>query len=128
MAPSLVLFDSPVPFYCAKNTQETSVFSVISKLGRHAVEKKSFSVRKRSHSVPTNLRRPTGSRSSKRKQWSEDNMAAALRSVEQGSSVTRASRNFGVPRSTLYDRVSGRVVHGVKPGLGLTLMTQRNWN
>ena len=42
-------------------------------------------------------------------------MAAAIRSVEQGSSVTRASRNFGVSRSTLYDRVSGHVVHGVKP-------------
>ena len=77
--------------------------------------KKSFSVRKRSHSVLASLRRPTGSRSAKRKQWSEENMAAAIRSVEQGSSVTRASRNFGVSRSTLYDRVSGHVVHGVKP-------------
>ena len=30
--------------------------------------------------------------------------------------MSRASRDFGVPRSTLHDRVSGRVVHGVKPG------------
>ena len=78
--------------------------------------KKSFSVHKRSHSAPASLLRPTGSRSAKRKQWSEENMAAALRSVEQGSTVTRASRNFRVPRSTLHNRVSGCVIHGVKPG------------
>ena len=43
-------------------------------------------------------------------------MTAALRALEEGASLTRASRDFGVPRSTLHDRVSGRVVHGVKPG------------
>ena len=90
--------------------------------------KKSFLVRKRSHSAPASVLRPTGSRSAKRKQWSEENMAAALRNVEQGSSVTRASRNFAVTRTTLHDRVSGRVVHGVKPAPSFTLMTQRNWN
>ena len=78
--------------------------------------KKSFSVNKRSHSALASLRHPTGSRSAKRKQWSKENIAAALKSVEQGSSVTTASRNFGVPRSTFYDQVSGRVIHGVKPG------------
>ena len=78
--------------------------------------KTSFSMRKRWHSAPASMRRPTGSMSAKRKQWSEENMAAALKSVEEGSSVTRAARHFGVPRSTLYDRVSGCVVHGVKPG------------
>ena len=45
-----------------------------------------------------------------------ENMTAALKAIEDSSSVSRASRDFGVPRSTLHDRVSGRVVHGVKPG------------
>ena len=80
-----------------------------------------MSVRKRSHSAPATLCRPS-SRPSKRKQWTEESMTAALKAdpsklyIEDGSSVSRASRDFGVPRSTLHDRVSGRVVHGVKPG------------
>ena len=53
--------------------------------------KKSFSVHKRSRSAPASLCRP-GSRSGKRKQCSEENMAAALQSVEQGSSVTPEHR------------------------------------
>ena len=43
-------------------------------------------------------------------------MQAAFEAVEQGKAVNRASQDFNVPRSTLYDRVSGRVVHGVNPG------------
>ena len=78
-------------------------------------KRKSLSVRKRSHSAPATLCRPS-SRPSKRKQWTEESMTAALKAIEDGSSVSRASRDFGVPRSTLHDRVSGRVVHGVKPG------------
>ena len=55
-------------------------------------------------------------RTSKRKQWTEEGMLAALKAVEEGISVSRVARDYGVPRNTLYDRVSGRVVHGVKPG------------
>ena len=40
-------------------------------------------------------------------------MLVALKAVEEGTSVNRAAR---VPWSTLHGRVSGRVVHGVKPG------------
>ena len=75
-------------------------------------------MRKRSHSAPATLCRPS-SRPSKRKQCTEENMTAALKAIEDGSSVSRASRDFGVPRSTLRDRVSGRVV-GPKPYLDNT--------
>ena len=43
-------------------------------------------------------------------------MLAALKAVEEGVRVSKAARDFNVPRSTLFDRVRGRVVHGVKPG------------
>ena len=75
-------------------------------------KRKSFSSRKRSHSAPATLR-VSSLRLAKRKQWTQESMTAALRALEEGASLTRASR---VPSSTLHDRVSGRVVHGVKPG------------
>ena len=36
--------------------------------------------------------------------------------VANGSSVGRAAEEHGVPRSTLHDRVNGRVTHGAKSG------------
>ena len=54
--------------------------------------------------------------SRKRKQWTEDSMTAALEAVKDGQGVTDAARSHGVPKSTLYDRVTGRVTHGTKPG------------
>ena len=77
--------------------------------------RKSFTSKKRSRSAPASIRLLTR-RPAKRKQWSEESMTAALKAVEQGMPVSRASRDFGVPRSTIYDRFTGRVVHGVKPG------------
>ena len=46
----------------------------------------------------------------------DDSMKAALKAVEDGQSVNGAARDYGIPKSTLFDRVSGRVIHGVKPG------------
>ena len=43
-------------------------------------------------------------------------MTAAIDAVKGGESVLRAAKQFGVPRQTLGDRVSGKVVHGTKPG------------
>lgn len=50
-------------------------------------------------------------------QWDDVSMVKALKAVEEeGMSVRHASELFGVPKSTLYDRVSGRVQHGAHPG------------
>ena len=44
-------------------------------------------------------------------------MSAAMQLVQQsGISMNRAADTYGVPRSTLKDRLCGRVVHGTKPG------------
>ena len=52
----------------------------------------------------------------KRKQWNKLSMIAAVQEVENGMSTLAAARKHGVPRSTLHDRVTGRVKHGVNPG------------
>ena len=38
------------------------------------------------------------------------------RGVKEGSTISQAARAHGIPHSTLYDRISGRVSHGVNPG------------
>jgi hypothetical protein len=55
-------------------------------------------------------------RSAKRKVWTEEQMKAALDDVKSGVSGNRAADINGIPRSTLKDRLSGRVVHGTNPG------------
>ena len=64
----------------------------------------------RSRSAP---RTPT---KKKRKQYSQESLSAALEAVKEGMPVRRASVSFGVPRSTLQDRINGRVIHGTNPG------------
>ena len=52
-----------------------------------------------------------------RKQWTEEQMSATLNNVKtEGLSGNRAADLYGVPRSTLIGRLSGRVVHCTKPG------------
>ena len=43
-------------------------------------------------------------------------MTRAMKAVQEGQSISQAARVFGVPKTTLYDRVSGRVQHGTNPG------------
>ena len=43
-------------------------------------------------------------------------MTRAMKAVQEGQSISQAARVFGVPKTTLYDRVSGRVQHGTTPG------------
>ena len=51
------------------------------------------------------------------KQWSEDNLKLACRAVvDHGWTIRKASEEFGVPRSTLFDRVNGRIQFGARSG------------
>ena len=51
------------------------------------------------------------------KAWSDESMINAISAVTQeGMSVRRAAETYGVPRSTLGDRISGRIVHGTSSG------------
>ena len=51
------------------------------------------------------------------KQWSEDNLKLACRAVvSHGWTIRKAAEEFGVPRSTLFDRVNGQVQFGAHSG------------
>ena len=51
-----------------------------------------------------------------RRQWTSLQMEAAMKAVEDGSPINQAAREHGVPKTTLRDRLSRRVIHGTKPG------------
>ena len=52
----------------------------------------------------------------KRLQWSKQAMLDAMKAVQDGSPITTAAKVHGVPKTSLHNRIKGRVVHGVKPG------------
>ena len=50
------------------------------------------------------------------KHWSEEQMDLAMDTVIEGSSTGCAAVEYGVPHSTLDDRISGHVIPGTKSG------------
>ena len=70
----------------------------------------------------------TANRPAKRKQWTLEQMTAAIEAYRSGSSpsINQAARDHGVPPTTLKDRISGHVLHGSKPGQHLTYLKRRN--
>ena len=59
---------------------------------------------------------PTNKPKSLRK-WSNESMLKAIEAVHSGAmGANKAARTYGVPPSTLKDRLSGRVKHGANPG------------
>ena len=72
--------------------------------------------KRRSKSAPATVGRQP-QRGGKRKQWSNTSMQAAMKAVsDDGMSINKAAVLHGVPKTTLKDRLSGRVVHGTNPG------------
>ena len=56
-------------------------------------------------------------RPTKRKNWTEEQMARAIECAQSGTtSYNKAAEVHGVPKSTLKDRLSGRVEAGCLPG------------
>lgn len=71
--------------------------------------------RPRSKSAPAAV--STEKLGKKRKQWSNTAMEAAIKSVtDENTPISRSAKVHGVPKSTLHDRISGKVCHGKKPG------------
>jgi len=65
-------------------------------------------------------------RSAIRKQWSDEQMKGALNSVlEDGVPTNKAAVIHRVLRSTLKDRLSGRVIHGNNSGPDLYLNVEK---
>ena len=60
---------------------------------------------------------PPSTRPKKLKQWSNESMVKAMEAVRsEGMRINKAASVFEVPPTTLKDRLSGRVKHGVNPG------------
>ena len=77
---------------------------------------KKFSRRRKRASNPTSCQRKAQF-PAKRKQWTDQQMIDAMEAASAGNmSINKASEMYGVPRTTLKDRLNGRVVHGTKPG------------
>ena len=50
------------------------------------------------------------------RRWESVSMQNAVKAIENGESIRRAAELYNVPRSTLHDRISGKVIHGAKSG------------
>ena len=72
--------------------------------------------RARSTTPCSSLSDSSSGRSGHYKAWNKVNMEKALTLVEEGTSVRCAAEKCGVPKSTLHDRVSGKVQHGTRSG------------
>ena len=52
----------------------------------------------------------------KYKGWDSRSMHKAIKEVELGMSIRRAAEIYSVPKSSLYDRINGKVHCGATPG------------
>ena len=67
--------------------------------------------RKRKRKAP--VRKETCNRPKKYKKWSEESITGAMKAVADGLLGVIVTNEYGVSRTTLKDRLSGKVVHEV---------------
>ena len=49
--------------------------------------------------------------------WTDEAMRVTMDLIKSGkSSMLHAAKLYGIPNSTLHDRISGKILHGQKPG------------
>ena len=71
----------------------------------------------RSSTIPVhNPLMPSGSRPKEYKNWDETKLQNAIQDVYEGQAVQRVALNYGIPKSTLHDKISGRVTIGHRSG------------
>ena len=58
----------------------------------------------------------TYERKGSKMKWSEEDMEKAIRHAKHHKNISTAAKLFKVPRTTLHDRLSGRVAKGAKVG------------
>ena len=47
-----------------------------------------------------------------------------MKAIQDGSPITTGARIHSVPKTSLFNRIKGRVIHGVKPGPKQYLSTE----
>jgi hypothetical protein len=67
-------------------------------------------------------------RPAKLRNWRDEAMTGAIEAVKGGMGVNHAAKEFGVPTTTLRDRLSGPVTHGTNPGPKPYLSSQEGVN
>ena len=88
---------------------------IVSGIFNMAKSKKRPRFPKRNRTLPAKAKLPN--RPKKHKLWSNESMVEAMNVVKDGRmGINRAALEFAVPRTTLKDRIAGRVEHGTRVG------------
>ena len=67
----------------------------------------------------------TYKRLTNRKSWSTDVLKRALNAIEEGSSIRKAGRDFGIPEATLRDKLKNLQVSNTNLGRNATFTDQQ---
>ena len=59
------------------------------------------------------------------KTWSDDSMKAPLKAITDSQSVSQAATDCRIPNSSLFDHVSSKVLHGLKPWIKAYLSSKQ---